>query len=79
MQTTIEGDGVVNVRGQGSSDVQHRHLDGVGVARDAQVGASDVRVDEQRQVGRVDVTCEVHAVHLCEVMVALFGELEILP
>lgn len=75
MQTPVEGDGVINVRGQSSSDVQHGHLDGAGVTRDTQVIAPDVRVDEHRQVGWVHVACKVHAVHLSEVMVALFWEL----
>lgn len=79
MQTPVKGDGVINVRGQSSSDIQHRHLDGVSVARYAQVRAPDVRVDEQRQVGRVHVACEVQTVHLSEVVVAVFRELEKIP
>lgn len=59
-----------------AGNVQHRHLDGVILPRDAQIGAAHIGVDEQRQVSRVHVAGEVHAVHLSQVVVALFGELK---
>lgn len=76
VQSAIKSDGIFHMRGQRSSNVEHRHLDGLVLPRDAQVGAAHIRVDEQRKVGRVHVPSEVHAVHLGQVVVPLLRELQ---
>lgn len=63
------------MRRQRSGDVQHRHFDGGVLPGDAKVVAAHVRVDEHRQVGRVHVAREVHAVTLRQVVVPLLRAL----
>lgn len=83
VQSAVEGDGVVGVRAQGAGDVHDRHpqgaflvFGGIDVAVDVQIGSFDVTVDEQGQVGRVDVPLEVALVDLDEVMVSFFRVLK---
>lgn len=68
------------MRTQSASYIQNWHIERVrlfrfpriGIAMYIEVGAFDVAVYEQGQVGRVDVTLEVTLVHLHQVVIPLF-------
>jgi hypothetical protein len=80
VQAPVEGDGVVDVGAQRAGDVDHRHLQSgrvfplrrVQLPLYVEVGAAHVTVDEESQVGRVDVALEVALVHLHQVVVPVF-------
>lgn len=67
-----------------TSDVNHRHAQrhtlllfgGIHLALNVQVGSFDVRIDKQRQIGRVYIALEVRLVHLDQVMISLLGVLK---
>ena len=83
IETRIEGDGVVDVRTECSSHVQHGHLhraDGCAPGRiqfavDVQIRPLDVRVDEHGQIIRIDVVFEILAVDVHQIVIPLFAQL----
>jgi hypothetical protein len=80
VQAPVESDGVVDVGAQRAGDVDHGHLQSgrvfplrrVQLPLYVEVGAAHVTVDEESQVGRVDVALEVALVHLHQVVVPVF-------
>lgn len=71
------------MRAKSARQIQNGNFDGfdarvarsVDFARDVHVGTADVRVDDQRQIGRVDMVLEIVAIHLDQVVITFLCQL----